>query len=191
MCKLEKVKTGMDLPLLPLPVCIIGAHVDGKPNFNTIVWFNMLNSPPSQIGVAMSKRHYTNKGIKENREFSLNLPSVDMVEVTDYVGLHSGSEIDKSEIFNIFYGELKKAPMIENCPLNIECKLVKIIDFERTELFVGEIVEVYTEDKYLTESKADFNKMDLFIFLMPEGPYLRVGEYLAKAYDIGNSYKPK
>ncbi|MFX1411415.1 MAG: flavin reductase family protein [Promethearchaeota archaeon] len=191
MCKLEKVKTGMDLPLLPLPVCIIGAHVDGKPNFNTIVWFNMLNSPPSQIGVAMSKRHYTNKGIKENREFSLNLPSVDMVEVTDYVGLHSGSEIDKSEIFNIFYGELKKAPMIENCPLNIECKLVKIIDFERTELFVGEIVEVYTEEKYLTESKADFNKMDLFIFLMPEGPYLRVGEYLAKAYDIGNSYKPK
>ena len=191
MCKLEKVKTGMDLPLLPLPVCIIGAHVDGKPNFNTIVWFNMLNSPPSQIGVAMSKRHYTSKGIKENGEFSLNLPSVDMVEVTDYVGLHSGSEIDKSEIFNIFYGELKKAPMIENCPLNIECKLVKIIDFERTELFVGEIVEVYTEEKYLTESKADFNKMDLFIFLMPEGPYLRVGEYLAKAYDIGNSYKPK
>ncbi len=181
----------MELPILPLPVCIIGAHVDGKPNFNTIVWFNLLNSPPSQIGVAMSKRHYTNKGIKENKVFSINIPSAEMVTVTDYVGLHSGSKVDKSEVFEIFYGDLENAPMIKDCPLNIECKLVRVIEFERTELFVGEIIEVYTEEKYLTENKPDFNKMNLFIFLMPDGPYLRVGEYLAKAYDIGNSYKTK
>ena len=104
MKKIRKVKTGWKLPLLPLPVCILGAHVNGKPNFNTIIWFNMLHDNPPLIGVAMSKKHYTNSGVKENRSFSINIPTSDMVVVTDYCGLHSGSKVDKSKEFELFYG---------------------------------------------------------------------------------------
>ncbi len=189
MRKIDKIKTGWKYPILPLPICLIGAIVNGKPNFNTIAWFNMLDSKPPMIGVIMSKKHYTNSGIKENKTFSVNIPSADMVVVTDYCGLHSGSEVDKSTVFEVFYGEPKTAPMIKECVSNIECKLIKIIDFEQTELFIGEIIEIYSDEKYFTDKTPDFKKMDLFIFLMPDGPYLRVGEYLAKAYDVGKSYK--
>jgi len=189
--KINKVKTGWKLPLLPLPVCLLGVHVDGKPNFNTIVWFNMLHDNPPLIGIAMSKKHYTNKGIKENRSFSVNIPTDDMVIVTDYCGLHSGSKVDKAKEFELFYGDLKTAPMIKECSLNIECKLVNIKEFKNTEFFIGEIVEIYSDENYITDKKPDAKNFDSFIFLMPNGPYLKIGDYLAEAYEVGTSYKPK
>ena len=188
---IKKVKTGWKLPLLPLPVCLLGAQVNGKPNFNTIVWFNMLHDNPPLIGIAMSKKHYTNKGIKENRSFSVNIPTDDMVIVTDYCGLHSGSKVDKAKEFELFYGDLKTAPMIKECSLNIECKLVNIKEFKNTELFIGEIVEIYSDENYITDKKPDAKNFDSFIFLMPNGPYLKIGDYLAEAYEVGTSYKPK
>ncbi|MHA1933266.1 MAG: flavin reductase family protein, partial [Promethearchaeota archaeon] len=89
------------MPLIPLPVCLLGVHVNSKPNFNTIVWFNMLHDNPPLIGVAMSKKHYTNQGIKENKTFSINIPTSEMVIVTDYCGLYSGSNVDKSQEFTL------------------------------------------------------------------------------------------
>lgn len=191
MKKINKVKTGWKLPLLPLPVCILGAHVNGKPNFNTIIWFNMLHDNPPLIGVAMSKKHYTNPGVKENRTFSINIPTSDMVVVTDYCGLHSGSKVDKSKEFELFYGDLRTAPMIKECSVNIECKLVNIKEFKNTELFIGEIIEIYSDEKYIKDNKPDVKKFDTFICLMPNGPYWKIGDYLAEAYEVGTSYKPK
>lgn len=188
---INKVKTGWKLPLLPLPVCLLGVHVDGKPNFNTIVWFNMLHDNPPLIGIAMSKKHYTNKGIKENRSFSVNIPTNDMVIVTDYCGLHSGSKVNKAKEFELFYGDLKTAPMIKECSINIECKLVNIKEFKNTELFFGEIVEIYSDEIYITENKPDAKNFDSFIFLMPNGPYLKIGDYLVEPYEVGTNYKPK
>ncbi|MFX1326798.1 MAG: flavin reductase family protein [Promethearchaeota archaeon] len=191
MRKINKVKTGWKLPLLPLPVCILGVHVNGKPNFNTIIWFNMIHDKPPLIGVAMRRTHYTNQGVKQNRSFTINIPTSNMVVVTDYCGLHSGSKIDKSNEFELFYGELKTAPMIKECSINIECKLVNTIEFKYNDLFVGEIVEIYSDEKYVKDNKPSAKNFDSFICLMPNGPYFKIGDYLAEAYEVGTSYKSK
>ena len=191
MKKISKIKTGWKLPLLPLPVCLLGAHVDGKPNFNTIIWFTMLNGNPPLIGIVMPKKHYTNQGVKQNRSFSVNIPTTDMVVVTDYCGLHSGSKVDKSKEFELFYGDLGTAPMIKECSVNVECKLVDIKEFKNTELFIGEIIEIYSDEKYIKDKKPDVKNFDSFICLMPHGPYRKIGDYLAEAYEVGTSYKPK
>lgn len=188
---IKKVKTGWKLPLLPLPVCLLGTHVNGKPNFNTIIWFNMVNDNPPLIGIAMRRTHYTNKGVKQNKSFSVNIPTSDMVVVTDFCGLHSGSKVDKFKEFELFYGELKTAPMINECILNIECKLVNIIEFRYDDLFVGEIIEIYSDEKYVKNKKPNAKEFNSFICLMPNGPYFKIGDYLAEAYEVGKSYKPK
>ena len=95
-----------------MPVSLVGAHVDGKPNFLAVAWFTMVSYKPPRIAIALGKGHYTNPGIKENKTFSVCLPSEDMAEITDYCGIVSGNKTDKSEIFDLFYGELKTAPMI-------------------------------------------------------------------------------
>ena len=65
------------------------------------------------ITLGMGRIHLTNEGIKANRTFSVNLPSQDMVVVTDHIGMVSGRQDDKSGIFDVFHGELDTAPMIE------------------------------------------------------------------------------
>ena len=64
--------------------------------------------------------HLTNKGILENKTFSVNLPSEEMVEITDHIGMVSGTKEDKSQLFDLFYGELDTAPMIEQCKVTME-----------------------------------------------------------------------
>lgn len=186
---MEKIKTDWKLPPIPLPVALLGATVNDKPNFFTVAWFNMLDDEPPLIGAAMSKTRYTKEGIKEHKTFSLNIPSSSMTEVVDYCGLYSGSKVDKSDLFDIFYGDLETAPMIKKCPLNIECRFVGSKEFNSTELVIGEIVEMYCESKYLTDNEPDYIKMDPILFFMPGGPYFKAGDYLAKAYDVGKDYK--
>ncbi len=183
-----KMRTGWKLPPLSLPVALLGATVSGKPNFFTIVWFNMLQDNPPLIGAAMSKTHYTRQGIEEKKTFSINIPSSHMAEIVDYCGLYSGSKVDKSCLFDVFYGELETAPMVKECAFNIECRLIDSKEFNTTELIIGEIVETYCEEKYLSDNKPDYRNIDPMMFFMPDGPYFRVGDFLAKAFDVGKKY---
>jgi flavin reductase (DIM6/NTAB) family NADH-FMN oxidoreductase RutF len=151
----------------------------------------MIHDNPPLIGIAMRRTHYINKVVKQNECFSVNIPTSDMVIATDYCGLHSGTKIDKSKEFELFYGKLQKAPMINQCCINIECKLVNTIEFKYNDFFIGEIVEIYCDEKYVNNRKPNAKVFDSFICLMPNGPYFKLGDYLAEAYEVGTSYKPK
>lgn len=182
---MKKIGTGWKLPPLCLPVALLGANVRGKPNFFTIAWFNMLQEDPPLIAASMGKTYYTRRGIKENKTFSLNIPPARMAKIVDYCGLHSGSKVDKSRLFEVFYGKLKTAPLINECPLNIECKFVDSVELGTMDLIIGKIVAVYCEEECLTENKPDYKKIDPLLFFMPEGPYLKTGRVVAKAFDVG------
>ena len=110
---------------------------------------------------------------------------IEMIEETDYCGLVSGRKTEKSELFKVFYGELKTAPMIKDCPLNIECKLYDIYELPTNPMYIGEIVAAYTEEKYLTDGKPDIKKINPFVLTMPDNSFWAVGEYLGKAWGIG------
>ena len=188
---MDKIKLGSTIPAYPMPVSLVGAYVDGKPNFLAVAWFTMASYKPPRIAITLGKGHYTNPGIRENKAFSVCLPSEDMVEVTDYCGMVSGKKTDKSEIFDLFYGELETAPMIKDCPLSMECKLVEIVESGSNEIFIGEIIATYTEEKFLTDGKLDFKKMKPLILSQPDTSYWSLGEQVAKAWNIGKNYKTK
>ena len=101
----------------PMPCSLVGANVGGKANFLTVAWFTTANPKPPCVLVTMNKAHYTNAGIMENSTFSINIPSSDLVEKVDYCGLVSGRKVDKSAVFEVFYGKLKTAPLIERVPI--------------------------------------------------------------------------
>jgi flavin reductase (DIM6/NTAB) family NADH-FMN oxidoreductase RutF len=186
---MDKINLGSTIPAYPMPVSLVGAHVDDKPNFLAVAWFTMVSYKPPRIAVALGKGHYTNPGIKENKAFSVCLPSEDMVEVTDYCGIVSGKKTDKSGLFDLFYGELKTAPLIRDCPLSMECKLVDIVESGLNEIFIGEIIGTYTEERFLTDGKMDFRKMRPLILSQPDTSYWCLGEPVAKAWNIGKRYK--
>jgi len=186
---MEKIKIDNSARGYPMPVVIVGAVVDGRINYMAVAWVCRVNADPPMIGVALGKRHYTNKGIREHKEFGISIPSIDLVKAVDYVGLFSGAKVDKSKIFEPFQGKLQYAPMIRNCPLSIECKVVNTVDLPGSELFIGEMVGVYTEERYLTDGKPDIEKIKPFMLTMPDNQYREVGEIIGIAWSIGKDFQ--
>ena len=177
--------------VFPMPMVLVGALVKEKPNFIAVAWVSRVNYQPPMIAVALGKTHYTNLGIQENRMFSINIPTRDQIMETDFCGLKSGKQIDKSRIFDVFYGKLKKAPLAEQCALCMECTLVNALDLPSNTLFIGEIIAAYSQKKYLTDGNPDIKKISPFTLTMPDNHYWDVGEKIGKAWDIGRTYTQK
>jgi flavin reductase (DIM6/NTAB) family NADH-FMN oxidoreductase RutF len=185
---MEKLNIGPNA-FIPMPVTLLGMKIKGKANFMALGWVSRLNASPPLLGAAINKYHYSTEGIRENETFSINMPSRDMMEETDYCGLVSGRESDKSELFNVYYGKLKTAPLIEECPLSMECKLIEIHEMPSNELLIGEIIETYIDKQYLKDNKPDIKKMNPFFLTMPDNNYWSLGENVGKAWNVGKNLK--
>ena len=189
---MDKVRLAPRTFLYPMPTVLVGANVNGKPNYITIAYCGIAQHSPPMISLASSRLHYTNAGIRENGTFSINIPSEHMVEVTDFIGLNSGKDIDKSVLFENFYGTLNTAPMIKECPLNLECRLVETVDLKgANELFIGEIVGAYAGDRYLTNGLPDITKIKPIVFSMHDNNYWALGRHLGSAWKIGKRFNLK
>jgi len=188
---MSKITIEKNLFCLPWTQTLLGTHVNGKVNFMALDWLTRVNYQPAMLGICVNPGHASNAAIRETGEFSVNIPTVDMVAVTDYCGIVSAAKTDKSKLFEIFYGELKSAPMIQDCPLNIECKLVQTVDLPTNTLFIGEIRNIYSEEKYLENGKPDVKRVRPFLLTMPDNRFWSVGEQVGNAWKDGVHYKEK
>lgn len=188
-----KIKTGAYNPLPVAPVALVGANVNGKPNYLAVGYVNGVNVKPPIVYVSMNKKHYTPKGIMENGTFSINVPSVDYVIETDYCGLVSGNHVDKSNVFTTFYGELETAPMIEEFPITCECRyLGQKLEFEMDTVYFGEVIQVYVNEEVVGEKgKIDIVKANPIYFSGIENHYRSLGEDHGQGWVIGRQYQPK
>lgn len=189
---MAKVLMGPQTLIYPMPTLLVGANIDDKPNFMAVAWGGIAASQPPMISVGIQPRRYTYKGIRQNMTFSVNVPSTDMVKEADYCGIASGSKVNKVEVcqFKVFYGKLENAPLIEQCPINLECKVVHILDLGSHALFVGRIEETHISENCLTDGKPDISKIKPFAYdASPAQQYQALGEVIAKAYSIGRELK--
>jgi flavin reductase (DIM6/NTAB) family NADH-FMN oxidoreductase RutF len=185
---MEKVKIDRNAFVYPMPMTLIGALVEDKPNFLAAAWVTRVNMKPPMIAVALGG-HYTNKGIDAKKVFSVNIPDTSLIEKTDYCGIVSGATRDKSTLFDVFYGELKDAPLIRECPIAMSCRVLQSIDLPADTLYIGEIVEVFSEDRYLTDGIPDIKKINPFTLSMPDNHYWGIGEVVGRAWQAGKKLK--
>jgi flavin reductase (DIM6/NTAB) family NADH-FMN oxidoreductase RutF len=156
---MDKVSIGNNAFIFPMPVVLLGTQAMGKANFMAVGWVTRVNGSPPLIAVGIGKSKYTPPFIVENGTFSICLPSEDLREKTDYCGIVSGEKADKSQLFDVFYGKLETAPMIRECPICLECRLVKAIELPTHDVFIGEIMASYADADCLTDGKPDFAKV--------------------------------
>jgi len=174
-----------------MPTVLVGADIDGKPNFMTAAFVGIVNYKPSMVACGLNPSHRTCEGIESNRAFSLCVPSADMVEVVDWCGLTSGKKVDKSEVFKVFRGEVAGAPMIEDFPLCAECRLMQATPYGVDTLYVAEIVSVHARADCLDNGRPNWLKISPLLFTFPEPSYWKLGDYVAKAWHAGREYEPK
>ena len=178
--------------LYPMPTTLVGATVNGKPNFLAVAHVGILNhGTPQYLSIGLAKVHYTNAGILENKTFSICLPSEPMMVKTDYCGIMTGKKTDKARLFDLFYGELKTAPMIRQCPVNMELKLHQVLEMGVHEIFIGELVQTYADENVLKEGVIDVNAIKPLLFDMASKKYWSLGTTLGKCWNVGKSLKHK
>jgi flavin reductase (DIM6/NTAB) family NADH-FMN oxidoreductase RutF len=181
---MDKIPIGQNFFIL-MPVVLLGTQVKGKANFMPVGWCARANANPPMIACGIGNHHYTLKGIEETKTFSVNIPSPDLLEKTDYCGLVSGEKIDKSKVFEVFYGTLATAPMIRECPVSLECRLVQIVLFPTNSLYIGEIMGVYADRGMIKNGKPDFVKIDPLFLTMPDNRYWTLGKYAGDTWGAG------
>jgi len=189
---MAKVRMGAQPLIYPMPVFLVGANVADRPNFLTVAWGGIANGEPPMVSVAVRYQRYTHDGIKQNGTFSINILSADMVREADYCGLVSGAVVDKIAAcnFDVFYGKLSDVPLIEQCPVNLECRVVHTLDLESHSLFVGRIEETHISEDCLTGGKPDIGKIKPLAYITsPASQYRVLGEVVAKAFSCGKGLK--
>ena len=173
---------------LPWTQTILGTHLDGRVNYMALDWLTRVNFKPALLGICVNKSNASHEAIMTTGEFSINIPSEDMVSITDYTGLVSGKRIDKSKLFNIFYGELKAAPMIDDCPLNIECRVEQRVDLPTNSFFIAEIINIYCDENSMTDAKPDIAKIKPFVLTMPDNRFWAIGDCIGRAWHEGKKF---
>lgn len=186
---MDKITLQKNLFCLPWTQTILGTHLKGKVNFMALDWVTRANFNPPMLGICVNKHNASHEAILETGQFSVNVPSVEMVEVTDCTGLVSGKRVDKSGLFEVFYGELDAAPMITSCPVTMECKVVETVELPTNYFFIGEIINIYSEDRFMTDGKPDITKSRPFLLTMPDNRFWSIGECVGKAWNEGKALK--
>ena len=187
-----KVELGQKNYLYPALVVLVGANVNGKPNYTPVAHTGLWITRSS---VALTANSHSNKGIKENGTFSFNIPSQEQLILTDYCGLVSGKDTDKGALFTNFYGELGTAPMIEECPLNMEFRVVETTVSPRkrgapADVYIGEIITTYCNEDVLTDGELDLMKVKPYFISARDLFYYGLGERIARD-GIGEQLKEK
>lgn len=173
-----KKDIGTTLALYPSLIVVVGAMKDDKPNYLLVGHLGIMGH--DHYMVSLSKAHYTNELIKENKSLSINLVDEKMLEKADYVGCVSGKKVDKSKVFDYELGELN-TPIITESPITIECRVEDIYETPGFENFILVPNHTYVKESILTkEGKIDYKKLKPILFEFPTYHYLTTGEVSKK-----------
>ncbi len=160
----------------PLPVALVGTMIDGRPNYLVIGYITPFNFG-KHVFFSLFKKRYTWTGIEQNKTFSVNIPSDKLMKETVICGSKSGRDVDKSQLFHNFYGELETAPMIRECPFNMECKVSDIVDYDPNKGVIGQVVRSYVDPAILVDGVVDMAKARLICWTAGQDfAYHRLGE---------------
>lgn len=174
---------------LPTTQLILGTKLQETPNFMALAWATRVNFRPPLIAIGVNKAHQSHKAIVDTGQFSLCMPSTALVAHTDYVGLVSARKTDKSKLFEVFYGKLDSAPLIEECPLCLELTVFKTVELPTNTVFIGEIIGSWCDEDCLKEGVPDVDAINPFILTMPDNRFWELGATVGNAWDAGKELK--
>ncbi|NOU58287.1 flavin reductase family protein [Marinifilum caeruleilacunae] len=185
---IPKKNIGNHAALYATPTTVVGTKVDGKVNWIAIAHIGNIGF--DCLILSSGKSHYSNQGIKKNGTLSVNMVSESMMIPADFVGMKSGKDVDKSNVFEYFEGSLENAPMIKSSPITMECEVIDVYDTEHHDNFIVKVVNTYVSESVLDENeKIDFNKVKPLLFEMPKRGYYKLGERVGDAWKEGNKFK--
>jgi flavin reductase (DIM6/NTAB) family NADH-FMN oxidoreductase RutF len=175
--------------IYPLPAVMVScADKAGKSNIITVAWTGTVCTNPPMAYISVRPERHSYHMIRETGEFVINLTTKDLAFATDYCGVRSGRDVDKFAEMKLTKetASVVAAPMIGECPVNIECKVTEVKELGSHHMFLADILAVNVEKRMLEGDKLCINRAHLCAFA--HGEYYKLGERIGK---FGFSVKKK
>ena len=141
--------------LAPVPAVLVGTGGGNfADNLITVAWAGIVCSAPPMLSISVRPERFSYQALVETREFTVNVPLASQAAIVDWCGVVSGRDHDKfaEKSLTPLRGSQVAAPLVEECPLNLECKVREIIKLGSHDLFLAEIVAVQVSEEYLTQT---------------------------------------
>lgn len=180
--------------LYPLPAVMVSV-ADKEENYNiiTIAWAGTICTNPPMISISVRPERYSYHMIEETGDFVVNLTTEDLAYATDYCGVKSGREVDKFKELHLTAekADYVQAPLIKECPVNIECKVVKKEELGSHHMFLAEVKAVHVDEAFMDEkNRFALEKTNPIVYV--HGEYYSLGNLLGTfGYSIRKPGKDK
>lgn len=174
-----KTVKGPSTLFLPKPVVLVTSAHQGRDNLMTAAWVNMVCMEPPQSMVAVRENRFTFELIQASGEFAINVPSRDIWRAVDLCGMVTGRDRDKFALCGLSRQRAAKisAPLVAECPLNLECRVSASLPLGSHTLFVGLVIAVHVDEERLSE-EGDIDVARFAPFVLNQREYWSMGERL-------------
>jgi len=166
--------------LFPIPVVLVtSVNEAGRANIITLAFVGVINSEPPMVGISIRPERYSHANVKGSKEFVVNLPPEKMVRELDACGVLSGKETDKFSSTGLkpVPAEKVKPPLIDECPVQLECQVKQIIPLGSHDLFLGQIVALHVKEEVQKEKGGiDISKALPFVYCPGAREYWNLGK---------------
>lgn len=175
--------------LAPVPAALVTCGTIEKPNVLTIGWTGICCTRPPMTYISVRPERFSHDIIEKSGEFVINLTTSAMVKQTDFCGVKSGRDVNKFEACNFHTVPSQKlnVPLIEECPVSLECCVTESKPLGSHTMFLAEIVGVDVDEKYI-DSKGKLNLQQCGLAAYAHGEYFALGRKLG---DFGYSVRKK
>lgn len=179
--------------LYPLPAVMVSAgDKNGETNIVTVAWTGTICTNPAMLYISLRPERYSYHMIKETGEFVVNLTTEKLAKATDYCGVRSGKDVDKWKEMHLTRGKAEAlfyAPTIEECPVNIECKVEEIKELGSHHMFIAKVAAVQVNEDYLDE-KGKFCLNETGLLAYSHGEYYGLGKGIGTfGYSVKKKHK--
>lgn len=169
--------------IYPLPAALVTCgNCEEEYNIITVAWVGTICTNPPMCYISVRPERHSYPILKKNMEFVINLTTKDMAFATDWCGVRSGKEYNKFQEMKLTPGKaaMVQAPLIEESPLCIECRVKEIVALGSHHMFIADVVNVKADDKYLNSETGKFELAQSNLLVYAHGGYYELGEKIGK-----------
>ena len=165
--------------IYPLPAAMISCGSSPEEyNILTLSWLGTICTNPPMCYISVRPKRNSYDIIKRNMEFVINITTQDLAYATDWCGVRSGRDFNKFEEMKLTAGKasIVQAPIIEESPLNIECRVKEILSLGSHDMFIADVVNVKADEAFINKETGKFSLEDANPIAYSHGQYYEMGE---------------
>ncbi len=169
--------------IYPLPAVLVSCgSCESEYNILTVAWVGTICTNPPMCYISVRPERHSYPILKKNMEFVINLTTRDMAYATDWCGVRSGKDYHKFKEMKLTPGKASvvQAPLIEESPLCIECRVKEILSLGSHDMFIADVVNVKADEKYLNQATGKLELAEANPLVFVHGNYFGLGSKIGK-----------